>query len=66
MLDFEALRTSRSKLKVKVVTAIGTLRAGVDVMITIFYDFCQFSAKKMAFFSNNNVKINILQKLAVV
>jgi hypothetical protein len=24
---------------------------GVDVMMTIFYDFCQFLAKKMAFFS---------------
>jgi hypothetical protein len=23
---------------------------GVDVMITIFWDFCQFSAKKLAFF----------------
>jgi hypothetical protein len=24
---------------------------GVDVMITIFWDFCQFSAKNLAFFS---------------
>jgi hypothetical protein len=39
---------------------------GVDVMITIFYDFCQFSAKKMPFFSNANVMINFLQKLAVI
>jgi hypothetical protein len=30
---------------------------GVDVMITIFCDFCQFSAKKMAFFLNTNVMI---------
>jgi hypothetical protein len=28
---------------------------GVDVMITIFGDFLQFSAKKMAFFSKTNV-----------
>jgi hypothetical protein len=25
-------------------------KTGVDVMITIFFDFCQFSEKKMAFF----------------
>jgi hypothetical protein len=25
------------------------IRAGVDVMITIFCDFCQFSAKKLPF-----------------
>jgi hypothetical protein len=31
------------------------LVSGVDVIITIFYDFCQFSAKKMAFFSKSNV-----------
>jgi hypothetical protein len=39
---------------------------GVDVMITIFCDFCQFSAKKLAFFSKTNVMIKTLQKLAVV
>jgi hypothetical protein len=31
--------------------------SGVDVMITILGDFCQFSAKKMAFFSKTNVVI---------
>jgi hypothetical protein len=31
--------------------------SGVDVMITIFCDFCQISAKKMAFFSKTNVTI---------
>jgi hypothetical protein len=41
-------------------------KSGVDVMITFFCDFCQFSAKKMAFFSKTNVMINFLQKLAVV
>jgi hypothetical protein len=28
-------------------------RTGVDVIITIFCDFCQFLAKKLAFFSKN-------------
>jgi hypothetical protein len=32
-------------------------RAGVDVMIAIFCDFCQFSAKKLAFFSKTNAMI---------
>jgi hypothetical protein len=31
---------------------------GVDVMITIFCDFRQFSTKKLAFFSKTNVMIN--------
>jgi hypothetical protein len=38
---------------------------GVDVMITDFFDFCQFWSKKMAFFLKTNVVIQILQKLAV-
>jgi hypothetical protein len=38
---------------------------GVDIMITIFGDFCQFSAKKLAFFSKTDVMINILYKLAL-
>jgi hypothetical protein len=41
------------------------LRPGVDVVITIFCDFCQFSAKKMAFFSKTNVVIKILHNLAL-
>jgi hypothetical protein len=36
-------------------------RAGVDVMITIFCDFPQFSAKKLAFFFNTNVMINFFK-----
>jgi hypothetical protein len=40
-------------------------KAGVDVMITIFCDFCQFSAKKLAFFSKANVMIKFLPKIAV-
>jgi hypothetical protein len=35
---------------------------GVDVMITIFSDFCQFWAKKSAFFSNSNVMTKCLQR----
>jgi hypothetical protein len=46
--------------------AIGIETSGVDVMITIFCDFRQFSAKKLAFFSKINVMIKFLQKLAVV
>jgi hypothetical protein len=41
------------------------LAPGVDVMITIFSDFCQFSAKKLAFFSKTNVMIKILHNLAL-
>jgi hypothetical protein len=38
--------------------------SGVDVIITIFCDFSQFSAKKLAFFLNTNVMINFFQNLA--
>jgi hypothetical protein len=34
-------------------------KPGVDVMITIFCDFCLFYAKIMAFFSKTNVMIKI-------
>jgi hypothetical protein len=40
-------------------------RSGVDVMITIFCDFRQFLAKKLAFFSKTNVMIKILHNLAL-
>jgi hypothetical protein len=39
--------------------------SGVDVMITIFSEFCQFSPKKLAFFSKTNVMIKILHNLAL-
>jgi hypothetical protein len=39
---------------------------GVDVLITIFCDFCQFSAKKLAFFSKYNVMIKNLHNLALL
>jgi hypothetical protein len=36
-----------------------SIKTGVDVMITIFCDFFQFSAKKLAFFLNANVTIKL-------
>jgi hypothetical protein len=39
---------------------------GVDFMIIIFCDFRQFSKEKLAFFSQNNVKIIFLPKLAII
>jgi hypothetical protein len=38
---------------------------GVDVMITIFGDLSQFSAKKLAFFLITNVMLNFFQNLAL-
>jgi hypothetical protein len=40
--------------------------AGTDVMITIFCDFPQFSAKKLAFFLNTNVMIKLFSKFSFV
>jgi hypothetical protein len=40
--------------------------AGTDVMITIFCDFCQFSAKKLAFFSIIIVMITFPAKLPFI
>jgi hypothetical protein len=42
------------------------LLTGVDIMITIFCDFSQFSAKKLAFFSKTNIMIKILHNLALL
>jgi hypothetical protein len=39
--------------------------SGVDVMISIICDFCQFSAKKLAFFSKTNVMVRFLHNLAL-
>jgi hypothetical protein len=41
-------------------------RPGVDVTITIFYDFSQFSAKKFGVFLKNHGYDQFLQKLVVV
>jgi hypothetical protein len=40
-------------------------RPGIDVMITIFCDFRQFSAQKLAFFSKTNDMITFLNNLAL-
>jgi hypothetical protein len=45
---------------------ITRISSGVDVMITVFCDFCQFLAKKLVFFSKANVTIKFLEKLAAV
>jgi hypothetical protein len=42
--------------------AVQLMWQGVDVMVTIFCNFCQFSAKKLAFFSKTNVMITIFAK----
>jgi hypothetical protein len=41
-------------------------QSGVNVMITIFFDFCQFLAQKFALSHKTNVTNKFLQKLAVV
>jgi hypothetical protein len=43
----------------------GSSLSRVDVMMTIFCDFSQFSAKQMAFFLITNVMINCFQNLAL-
>jgi hypothetical protein len=47
-------------------TDLQEISPGTDIMITIFFEFCQFSAGKLAFFSKTNAIFNFLQKLAVV
>jgi hypothetical protein len=41
-------------------------QSGVDVMIPIFCDFSQFSAKNMAFLLNTNVMINFFSEFSFV
>jgi hypothetical protein len=48
------------------VPTIQVPQPGVDVMITIFCDFYQFSAKQVAFFSKTNVIITIFAKTSFV
>jgi hypothetical protein len=52
-------------LKVNLADVQTSASPGVDVMITIFCDFRQFLAKKLAFFSKTNVMIKILHNLAL-
>jgi hypothetical protein len=42
------------------------IHPGVDVMITIFCDFSQFSEEKMAFLLNTNVMIKYFSKFSFV
>jgi hypothetical protein len=51
-------------LQIKFEKNLITLVTWVDVMITIFCDFSQFSAKKLAFLLNTNVMIKLLQNFA--
>jgi hypothetical protein len=44
----------------------GAMSTGVDVLITISFDFYPFSAKKLAFFSKTNVMIAIFAKTSFV
>jgi hypothetical protein len=53
-------RGHRNCIKIRV-----QIPPGVDVMITIFCDFCQFSAKNLALFSKTNVMTKILYNLAL-
>jgi hypothetical protein len=43
-----------------------TNSSDVDVMTTIFCDFCQFLAKELASFSKTNVMITFLHNLVLV
>jgi hypothetical protein len=58
MTGASSVRTSEDYVD----TYVKPVRPGVDVMITIFCDFCQFSAKKLAFFLKTNVMITISAK----
>jgi hypothetical protein len=51
--------------KIVIVTSTQATTPGVDVMITIFCDFCQFSSKNLEFFSKTNVIIKSLHNLAL-
>jgi hypothetical protein len=55
-------RSEWSFMKCNFLCFCGRAYPGVDVMITIFCDFCQFSAEKMGFFSKTNVMMTIFAK----
>jgi hypothetical protein len=42
-----------------------TVRPGVDVMLTSFCDFHQFSVTKLAFYLKTNVMVHFMQNFAV-
>jgi hypothetical protein len=55
----------KQSLKRRIFAQFGHAGPGVDVMITIFCDFCHFLAKKLAFFSKTNVMIKFLEIIRV-
>jgi hypothetical protein len=59
-------RKKRSSGVVAEESKVVGLAPGVDVVITIFCDFCQFSVKKLAFFSKTNVMIKIFAYFSFV
>jgi hypothetical protein len=63
-VGWEALSALLSVQEGSWINVINEYMPGIDVMINIFSDFRQFSAKKMAFFSKTNVMIKFLHNLA--
>jgi hypothetical protein len=61
----EKLAKKPPKTVITTLAPVYCMSPGVDVMITIFCDFSQFSAKKLAFFLITNVAINFFQNLAL-
>jgi hypothetical protein len=55
-----------TKKKLGYILSIFLTNSGVDILITIFCDFCQFSATKLAFFLNTNVTIKYFSKFSFV
>jgi hypothetical protein len=65
MLTTSTVFSASGPLRPPASTSLEKAGPGVDVVITIFGDFRQFSAKEMAFFSKTNVMIKILHNLAL-
>jgi hypothetical protein len=65
-LELERVPILRQKTMSASERRIISASPGVDVMITIFWDFRQFSEKKLAFFSKINVMVNFLNNLALL
>jgi hypothetical protein len=57
---------SRSATINPTASGIGDLGSGVDVIITIFCDFCQFSAKKIGVFPKYHCYDPIFKKITFV
>jgi hypothetical protein len=63
--NFYSMQTLQLHIRSAKTFSIITDRPGVDVMITIFCDFPQFSPTKLAFFTNTNLMIKFLHNLAL-